>query len=82
MIRYRAESLDESSVMEKTLICVYLCKSVSNIVFRHRLTQIYTDFTFLTFYRRNQTNTVYKQELDSLLTLQFQRFEKAQVVAV
>lgn len=30
----------------------------------------------------NQTDTTYKQELDSLLTLRFQRFEKAQVVAV
>jgi len=30
----------------------------------------------------NQTDTTYKEELDSLLTLRFQRFEKAQVVAV
>ena len=30
----------------------------------------------------NQTDTAYKEELDSLLTLRFQRFEKAQVVAV
>jgi transposase len=30
----------------------------------------------------NQTNTTYKQELDSLLTLRFQRFEKAQVMEV
>jgi len=30
----------------------------------------------------NQTDTTYKQELDSLLTLQFQSFEKAQFVAV
>jgi len=30
----------------------------------------------------SQTDTTYKEELDSLLTLRFQRFEKAQVVAV
>jgi transcriptional regulator with XRE-family HTH domain len=30
----------------------------------------------------NQTDTTHKQELDSLLTLRFQRFEKAQSVAV
>jgi len=30
----------------------------------------------------SQTDTTYKQELDSLLTLRFQRFEKAQSVAV
>jgi len=30
----------------------------------------------------NQTDTTYKEELDSLLTLRFQRFEKAQVVTV
>jgi transposase len=30
----------------------------------------------------NQTDTTYKQELDSLLTLRFQRFEKAQVMEV
>ena len=30
----------------------------------------------------NRTNTTYKQELDSLLTLRFQRFEKAQSVTV
>jgi len=30
----------------------------------------------------NQTDTTYKEELGSLLTLRFQRFEKAQVVAV
>jgi transposase len=30
----------------------------------------------------NQTDTTHKQELDSLLTLRFQRFEKAQYVAV
>ena len=30
----------------------------------------------------DQTNTTYREELDSLLALRFQRFEKAQVVAV
>jgi hypothetical protein len=30
----------------------------------------------------NKTDTTHKHELDSLLTLQFQRFEKAQSVAV
>jgi transposase len=30
----------------------------------------------------DQTDTTYKQELDSLLTLRFQRFEKAQFVEV
>ena len=34
------------------------------------------------FYWQNQTDTTHKQGLSAVLTLRFQRFEKAQVVAV